>query len=208
MVLNTNAHSVSLCTSPSAHAKQLFENYTLGFLIRHLFLPGVHRFSLCNLNIIWDDLNALMAIRGNNIADLEISDVEIIRDVVQKPLLPELLKQYLPFEKVLLEDIGCSVAVPEMEYDADDDADDEEEIIAPPNSPDQDFIAQDPDDDIPIPAANLLISGKHEFTGRPAVLAGLDDMIAARVQAEKEDDERLLASLALQLALQIYDAED
>ncbi|MFK8843536.1 hypothetical protein, partial [Escherichia coli] len=72
----------------------------------------------------------------------------------------------------------------------------------------QDFIAQDPDDDIPIPAANLLISGKHEFTGRPAVLAGLDDMIAARVQAEKDDDERLLASLALQLALQIYDAED
>ncbi|THY90424.1 hypothetical protein D6C92_06758 [Aureobasidium pullulans] len=209
LVLNTNTHSITLYTSPSAHAKQLFENFTLGFLIRHLFLPGVHRFSLCNLNITWDDLNALMAIRGNNIADLEISDVEIIHDVVQKPLLPELLKQYLPFEKVLLEDIGCSVAVPEMEYDADDDdADDEEDIIAPPNSPDQDFIAEDPDDDIPIPAANLLISGKHEFTGRPAVLAGLDDMIAARVQAEKEDDERLLASLTLQLALQIYDAED
>ncbi|THX99158.1 hypothetical protein D6D03_07421 [Aureobasidium pullulans] len=208
LVLNTNTHSITLYTSPSAHATQLFENYTLGFLIRHLFLPGVHRFSLCNLKITWDDLNALMAIRGNNIADLEISHVEIIHDVVQKPLLPELLKQYLPFEKVLLEDIGCSVAVPEMEYDADDDADDEEDIIAPPNTPDQDFIAEDPDDDIPIPTANLLISGKHEFTGRPAVLAGLDDMIAARVQAEKEDDERLLASLALQLALQIYDAED
>ncbi|THY41417.1 hypothetical protein D6C97_09847, partial [Aureobasidium pullulans] len=208
LVLNTNTHSITLYTSPSAPAKQLFENYTLGFLIRHLFLPGVQRFSLSNLNITWDDLNALMAIRGNDIADLEISDVEIIHDVVQKPLLPELLKQYLPFEKVLLEDIGCSVAVPEMEYDADDDADDEEDIIAPPNTPDQDFIAEDPDDDIPIPAANLLISGKHEFTGRPAVLAGLDDMIAARVQAEKEDDERLLASLALQLALQIYDAED
>ncbi|THZ25427.1 hypothetical protein D6C89_04373 [Aureobasidium pullulans] len=188
LVLNTNTHSITLYTSPSAHAKQLFENYTLGFLIRHLFLPGVHRFSLCNLNITWDDLNALMAIRGNNIADLEISDVEIIHHVVQKPLLPELLKQYLPFEKVLLEDIGCSVAVPEMEYDADDDADDEEDIIAPPNTPDQDFIAEDPDDDIPIPAANLLVSGKHEFTGRPAVLAGLDDMIAARVQAEKEDE--------------------
>ncbi|TIA50560.1 hypothetical protein D6C77_09187 [Aureobasidium pullulans] len=208
LVLNTNTHSITLYTSPSGHAKQLFENYTLGFLIRHLFLPGVQRFSLSNLNITWDDLNALMAIRGNDIADLEISDVEIIHDVVQKPLLPELLKQYLPFEKVLLEDIGCSVAVPEMEYDADDDADDEEDIIAPPNTPDQDFVAEDPDDDIPIPAANLLISGKHEFTGRPAVLAGLDDMIAARVQAEKEDDERLLASLALQLALQIYDAED
>ncbi|THW99100.1 hypothetical protein D6D13_10343, partial [Aureobasidium pullulans] len=207
LVPNTNTHSITLYTSPSAYAKQPFENYTLGFLIRHLFLPGVHRFSLCNLKITWDDLNALMAIRGNNIADLEISDVEIIHDVVQKPL-PELLKQYLPFEKVLLEDIGCSVAVPEMEYDADDDADDEEDIIAPPNTPDQDFIAEDPDDDIPIPAANLLISGKHEFTGRPAVLAGLDDMIAARVQAEKEDDERLLASLTLQLALQIYDAED
>lgn len=204
LLLNTNAHSIALCTSPSAHGKQLFENYTLGFLIRHLFLPGVHRFSLCNLKITWDDLNALMAIRGNNIADLEISDVEIIHDVVQKPLLPELLKQYLPFEKVLLEDIGCSVAVPEMEYDAAD----EEDIIAPPNSPDQDFIAEDPDDEIPIPVSNLFISGTYFFTGRPAVLAGLDDMIAARVQAEKEDDERLLASLTLQLALQVYDAED
>ncbi|KAG2170517.1 hypothetical protein VTO58DRAFT_107469 [Aureobasidium pullulans] len=206
LVLKTNTHSVTLYTSPSApaHAKQPFEDYTLGFLIRHLFLPGVHRFSLCNLKITWDDLNALVAIRGNNIADLEISDVEIIHDVVQKPLLPELLKQYLPFEKVLLEDIGCSVAVPEMEYDAAD----EEDIIAPPNSPDQDFIAEDPDDDIPIPVSNLFISGTYFFTGRPAVLAGLDDMIAARVEAEKEDDERLLASLTLQLALQIYDAED
>ncbi|THY05043.1 hypothetical protein D6D01_10047 [Aureobasidium pullulans] len=204
MLLNTNTHSVNLRTSPSAHARQLFENYTLGFLIRRLFLPGVHGFSLCNLKINWDDLKVLIELRGANIAELEIRDVEIIRDVVQKPLIPELLKQYLPFEKMVLEDIRCSVPVPEMEYDADDEEDVVDDIIAPPNTPDQ----ENPNDDIPVPTTNLLISGTYFFTSRPAVLAGLDDMIAARKQAENEDDERLLASLTLQLALQIYDGED
>lgn len=177
--------------------------YTLQFLVMRLFESGIEGLRLENIGIGWRDLVTLLEVRGNSIFEFEIRSLEIVCMQDEEVLSPEVLKSYLSFERMVLED--NSVTVPKADNDhavgtdtargKDTTADAGGEIV------DETTTSSSP--------AIMLIQGRYKWQGRPEVLKGLDTMIEKRKKAKRQEEERMItASQMALLGLTLAENED